>query len=141
RAHLRLHDLPRRGGLRLDVDHLALGAGDHVVVAAVRGVRDAEPVRARAFELARQHLGDVPLERAAEGDDALVAQAVRAAARTARAPASSAAGGRAVGLARMGSSARYGPVAWPTSPSRRSAAGARASAGWRAFARTSPRFP
>ena len=45
----------------------------------MRGVRDAEPVRARALELARQHLGDVPLERAAEGDDAVVAEPVHAA--------------------------------------------------------------
>src|SRR5204863_9547456 len=40
---------------------------------------DAEPVRARALELARQDLRHVPLERAAEGDDAVVSEAIHAA--------------------------------------------------------------
>src|SRR5207244_11688429 len=78
RAHLLLEDLPRRRRLRLHVDHLAVAARHYVVVAAVRRMRDAEPPGGRASELAGEGRGDVPLERAAEGADARVAQPVAA---------------------------------------------------------------
>ena len=64
-AHLALNDLARRRGLRLGIEDCAVPARDDIVVAAVRRVRDAEPVRGGVAVLALEHLSDEPLERAA----------------------------------------------------------------------------
>jgi hypothetical protein len=52
----------------------------------VRGAGDTEPVRGVAGELATEHLGDVPLERAAERHDALVGEAIASPSRTPEEP-------------------------------------------------------
>src|SRR5437870_4165646 len=62
RPHLALDDLARRCRLGLDVEHLALGARHHVVVAAVRSPVEAETRGRRAAEFACEDLGYVPLE-------------------------------------------------------------------------------